>query len=67
MKSIKWTGNDNDPVRKCVFLSDAGCLLRPNDLRPVMSRDITPRLAYAPLADGWEPLAKMDLKDGFWY
>lgn len=62
--AVKWTGNNNAPTRRSSFVMNGGWLGQPYDISNVFKKSLTPQSAFTPLGEGWNVVAKIDLKEG---
>lgn len=61
---VKWSGWEIDPVRRTTNFADGDWLRKPHDLTEVIKTGVTPSSAFAPVAEGWETLATLKMKNG---
>jgi hypothetical protein len=61
---VKWSGWEIDLVRQTTDFADGAWLRAPHDLTEVVKTGVTPSSAFSPVAQGWETLATLKMKNG---
>lgn len=64
LPAVKWTPAKLPVIRKSSYVKPGDWLVKPNQMKDVLDKGLSPVAGYFPLAAGWDVLAKMSLTNG---